>query len=60
MKQLDCPITNTCAGTRCKEKVPLPKCWADVDCIGGTCAGAIICPCDQTCFSPDMPGECKF
>ncbi|MDC0749330.1 hypothetical protein [Polyangium mundeleinium] len=59
-KESDCPITNTCAANRCKEKVPLPKCWADVDCVGGTCVGASVCPCNQTCFSPDTPGECKL
>ncbi|MDC3954750.1 hypothetical protein [Polyangium jinanense] len=54
----DCPLTTTCVMNRCKEKLVLPKCWSDADCLGGTCDGASVCPCNQMCFNPDTPGTC--
>ncbi|MDI3286039.1 hypothetical protein [Polyangium sp. 15x6] len=54
----NCPLVATCVMNRCKEKVLLPKCWSDADCLGGTCDGASVCPCGQMCFNPDTPGTC--
>jgi hypothetical protein len=34
------------------------QCWDALDCPGGTCVGASICPCGARCFAADMPGTC--
>ncbi|HVK64837.1 MAG TPA: hypothetical protein VM694_10195 [Polyangium sp.] len=59
-QDLDCPLLHTCAGGRCKGTPPVGQCWSDANCVGGKCEGASICPCNQMCFSPDTPGECKL
>jgi hypothetical protein len=34
------------------------ECWDDLDCGGGTCVGARVCPCGALCILPDAPGNC--
>jgi hypothetical protein len=62
-----CAVGKYCAGEvctaggegRCKAFVPAGQCWEDADCgDGGTCDGAILCPCGVDCIRADQPGQC--
>jgi len=54
-----CTTQSTCEpGGRCQLKVE-GGCWSHDECgAGNYCAGLRICPINQQCGSPDMPGVC--
>jgi hypothetical protein len=47
-----------CAVDRCVPKPPPGKCWGSLDCFGGDCVGAFLCPCGAQCDSNDRLGKC--
>lgn len=59
-----CASGSTCAGGGtnkiCKSQAELSPggCWADADCMGGTCKGANVCPCGAMCLVADKQGSC--
>jgi hypothetical protein len=57
-----CASGETCAHGPdvCKSQAQLGKnqCWADSDCVGGTCSGVNACPCGAMCLIADKPGTC--
>ncbi|MBK8173229.1 MAG: hypothetical protein IPK60_23245 [Sandaracinaceae bacterium] len=57
---VDCSDDPAVAGV-CKGRAPRGGCWSDDDCRigGGTCVGAVICPCGAICESPDEAGTCS-
>jgi len=53
----DCKSSGTCLRGVCKAPTP-DGCWADRDCVGGTCEGESICGCGMDCLLADKPGMC--
>ena len=51
-----------CVNGVCKPTIDVPpgQCWADGMCPGGTCQGAIVCPCGTQCKQGDKPGVCVY
>ncbi|MEZ4226077.1 MAG: hypothetical protein R3B13_34340 [Polyangiaceae bacterium] len=58
----DCPKDPkqplTCVAGNCEPVPPSGQCWSDLDCNGGTCGGACICPCGVICACGGQMGWC--